>query len=207
MTTTNLAEFWETQHAHTNGHWLTGTSWERIQQLYGVDAEDFRNKVCLEIGVGKGHITRSLATLCQDLYCCDISDTALTNVKDFATQTWLSRDMDQVPLVDIVLCHLVFVHCDDDECQRILRSIQLNPQARILCQFSCFTDPDIGSSQASATVQKLLDVGVKHFFRTPDHIHRLLESVGLTVIKVKNYYPGSYHGWTQQFWQLYELQR
>ena len=67
--TTNLAEFWETQHAHTDGQWLTGTSWELIQQFYGVSAEDFRHKVCLEIGVGKGFITRSLSTLCQDLYC------------------------------------------------------------------------------------------------------------------------------------------
>jgi len=205
--TTNLAEFWETQHAHTDGQWLTGTSWELIQQFYGISAEDFRHKVCLEIGVGKGFITRSLSTLCQDLYCCDISDTALTNVKDFATQTWLSRDIDQVPPVDIVLCHLVFVHCDDDECRRILRSIQLNPQARIFCQFSCFSDPNIGSSQATATVQQLLDVGVKHFFRTPDDIQQLLKSVGLTVINEKKCHPGDYHGWTQQFWQFYELQR
>jgi hypothetical protein len=56
-------------------------------------------------------------------------------------------------------------------------------------------------------VQQLLDVGVKHFFRTPDDIQRLIESVGLTVINEKRYHPGDYHGWAQQFWQFYELQR
>jgi hypothetical protein len=56
-------------------------------------------------------------------------------------------------------------------------------------------------------VQQLLDVGVKHFFRTPDDIQQLLESVGLTVINEKRCHPGDYHGWTQQFWQFYELQR
>ena len=203
---TDLTEFWEHQHQSNSG-WLTGTSFESIKKFYDVGTEDFQDRDCLEIGVGRATVSRSLAALAHRLYCCDISHKALEKVATLATETFLREDVHKIPAVDIVLCHLVFVHCDDADCQRLLKSINLRPGGRVLCQFSCFQDPAVGASDATARIKEILDIGVKHFFRTPDEIAEIIHSAGLHVHKTKRLAPGSFHGWNGQYWQFYELHK
>lgn len=203
----DLREFWESRHQGNDNTWVTGNDLTKLKNFYDIGPVDFRDKRCLEIGVGQGTLTKELAALSRNLYCCDISDKALDKVKNLATQTWHSQDIAQIPTVDVAIAHLVFVHCNDIECARILKSVPLESTSRFFCQFSCFVDPDLGISQASPKIQEQLDIGIKHFFRTPDEIQSLISDAGLNVIKIKKCHPGSYHGWNGQYWQCYELQR
>ena len=200
----DLHRFWDDQHQQSSP-WLTGTNWNSYRQWYGVRDHDVLNSTCLEIGVGKGIATRELAALVSTLYCCDISQTALHKIKDVAAQCWLSQDLARVPPVDVVICHLVFVHCDDAECTRILRSIQLKPMGRVFCQFSAFKDPAVGIASASLRVQQKLDLGRKHFFRDPDHVQEIVHAAGLQIHNTKSVDPGKFDGWDGQIWQLLEL--
>lgn len=202
----NLTEFWQDQH-YKNTPWLTGTTLDMLLQQYGLTSDDFRDRRCLEIGVGRGTVTRPLSDLAETLYCCDISKHALNKVQSLATGTWLAQDIAQIPPVDVALCHLVFVHCDDRECQRILESVNLTDQGRIYCQFSCFKDPQIGASDTSDKIKDLLDIGVKHFFRSTDKIEAMIRSAGLKIRRTWDRYPGTFHGWEGQYWQYYELHR
>jgi len=202
----DLTEFWQHQH-QVNSGWLTGTSFESIKKFYDVGTEDFQGRDCLEIGVGRATVSRSLATLAHRFYCCDISDKALEKVSGLATETFLSKDVHKIPAVDVVLCHLVFVHCDDLECIRILKSVNLNPGARVFCQFSCFDDPVTGAADATARIREILDLGTKHFFRKTETIQEIIQTAGLHIYKEKTHRPGSFHGWNAQHWQFYELQK
>jgi len=203
---TNLTDFWQSQHSQ-NSPWLTGTTFDMILKQYDLTAEDFRDLRCLEIGVGRGTVTEPLSKLAETLYCCDISDIALGKAKTWAAGTWRTGQIDQVPPVDVALCHLVFVHCNDSECERILRSVNLDEEGRMFCQFSCFKDPAVGASDANEKIRNLLDLGVKHFFRTPSDIEDIIESADLKVRRTWARDPGSFHGWHGQFWQYYELYR
>lgn len=201
---TDLVKFWQDQHA-SDTSWLTGTTFGMILDQYNLEPVHFKNKRCLEIGVGKGIVTRSLSQLADVVYGCDISEKALSKIQSVTGGTWSTQDIDKIPPVDIALCHLVFVHCDDNECERILRSINLADQGRVFCQFSCYKDPEIGANGASQKIKDLLDVGVKHFFRSADEIEAIIQSAGLEIQRTWNRYPGSFHGWEGQIWQYYEL--
>ena len=202
----DIDKFWDDQHRQSSS-WLTGTNWLSYRQCYGMRDQDLIDSTCLEIGVGKGIATRELAALVPILYCCDISQTALDKIKDIATQCWLSQDLDQVPPVDVVICHLVFVHCDDAECIRILRSIRLKPEGRVFCQFSTFKDSAVGATDASSRVQQKLDLGRKHFFRDTDHVQQIVHSAGLQIHNIDRKDPGDFDGWNGQIWQLLELRQ
>jgi 2-polyprenyl-3-methyl-5-hydroxy-6-metoxy-1,4-benzoquinol methylase len=204
---TNLEEFWESKHVVNDSTWVTGNNLNSLKNFYDVTPDDFKGKQCLEIGVGQGTLTKELTNLASSLYCCDISNKSLAKIKELATEIWNSKDIVDIPPVDVAISHLVFVHCDDAECIRILRSVKLSPDGRFFCQFSCFVDTTLGATQASQKVQEQLDIGVKHFFRTPNEIEKLITDAGLITIKVKKCNPGSYHGWNGQYWQCYELQR
>ena len=206
MQTNNLIKFWDHEHSNDSG-WLTGTSWQAMQRYYNISDIDIQGKACLEIGIGKATVTQALAKLAQPLYCCDISSAALIKIKDLAKGFWHTQDLDRVPPVDIVLCHLVLVHCDDAECVRILQSIQLKAQGRIFCQFSTFKDPNVGIANASEQVKQMLDIGTKHWFRSTQHIRDIVHSAGLQIHSMKEHDPGSYYGWEDQLWQFLELRR
>lgn len=202
----NLIDFWQDQHAKDTS-WLTGTTFDMILHQYNLDTDAFKDRCCLEIGVGRGSVTKPLSELASTLYCSDISQVALDKVKSWTKGTWSAQDIGQIPPVDVALCHLVFVHCDDAECRRILESVKLNKTGRIFCQFSCFKDPKIGIADASPKVQEMLDIGIKHFFRDPEEIQAIIKKAKLKVRKTWDRFPGDFFGWTGQYWQYYELYR
>jgi len=202
----DLEPFWQAQHSNSSA-WLTGTSWESVKDLYRVTDEDFQDKVCLEIGVGKGFVTRTLAKLAQQLHCCDITPTAFDRLKDLPAQFWATSQLTQIPPAHAVLCHLVLIHCDDSECVRILKSTNLLPDGRIFCQLASFKDSKVGISDATPHTQNILDLGVKHFFRDVEEIRDLVSRAGLKIHNIRQVDPGSFHGWKGQFWQLLELRR
>ena len=202
----NLEEFWQKQHIDKTD-WLTGTSFDSLLTQYCLTEQSFNGLSCLEIGVGFGKITEKLSELTAELHCCDISSVALDRVKSWALSTWFTDQLDQIPPVDIAICHLVLVHCNDMECQRILRSVQLKPTARLYCQFSGFKNSNLGIQQASPQVQDMLAIDQKHFFRDSQHISNLIKKSGLFIERTWKQDPGNYHGWTNQMWHYYELRK
>ena len=177
-----------------------------IYKFYDISEADLKSRKILEIGVGVGVITKSLAALTQELYCADISDVALQNVSKFAKSVFLTRDINQTPGIDIALCHLVLVHCDDTEVRRLLSEINLSDSGKIYCQFSCLKTAD-AIEKASSTVKNMLTQAGPHHFRDPAHVEKLIKDCGLTIRREKQIDPGKYINWDGQFWKLYELER
>lgn len=202
----DIKEFWEKQHRNDKQLWLTGTSLHDILRFYSLSNQDLENKKFLEIGIGLATVTRSLSKAVSELYCADISAQALERAKPHAKGVWLSPEIDQIPAVDMALCHLVLVHCDDAECERILRSINLAPGGKIYCQFSCLTHPK-ALDDASPDVKKdLVDSGM-HFFRSEDEIENIIDRAGLQIVDSTKRNPGSYRGWNGQYWKFYQLEK
>lgn len=202
----DLPAFWNDKHQHRNTHWLTGSTLDMIYKFYDISEKDLRSRRILEIGVGVGVITKSLAALTQELYCADISNVALNNVRSLARSVFLTRDIGQAPSVDVALCHLVLVHCDDTEVTRLLSEINLSDSGKIYCQFSCLKTTD-AIDKASPTVKSMLTQAGPHHFRDPIHVEKLINGCGLTISREKEIDPGKYINWDGQFWKLYELER
>ncbi len=201
----NFQNFWENQ--HQNGtQWLTGTKLNQIMRWYSLTAKDLENKKFLEIGVGLATATEPLSQLVSTLYCADISEKALGRVRPYSAGTWNTQEIHLIPEVDIALCHLVLVHCDDAECVRILRSINLTAGGTIYCQFSCLKTPDALEHASDKVTPMLVDSGM-HFFRTEDQINDILSQAGLRTVRETQADPGSYYGWNGQYWKFYQLER
>ena len=202
----SIKEFWEDQHTQNTRTWLTGTSLDQILKAYDLTKESLANIKCLEIGVGLVTVTEPLSKLVATLYCTDISDKALTKAGPYTSGAWHTQQIDQIPPVDMAICHLVMTHCDDKECERILRSINLLPGGKIYCQFSCLKSADALENVSHKIRHQLIDSGM-HFFRTEEEIQHLCDVAGLQIVKSKYFDPGSYHGWNGQYWQFYQLER
>lgn len=202
----DLPAFWNDKHQAGDRHWLTGTSMGMIYRFYDIGPDDLKSRKILEIGVGVGAITKELRQLADKLYCSDISAVALKNVGQYADGTFLSPDISQAPAVDVAICHLVLVHCNDDEVRRILSSINLTPGGKIYCQFSCLKTPDAVETAPPAAKKSLTELG-PHHFRTPSDIERIIQDSGLSISRDRNIDPGDYLGWNGQFWKLCVLER
>lgn len=202
----DLPAFWNDKHQTQNRHWLTGTSLGMIYRFYNIGPDDLKSRKVLEIGVGVGVITKELRQLADKLYCSDISAVALKNASQYADDTFLSQDIGQAPAVDVAICHLVLVHCDDAEVRRILSSINLTPGGKIYCQFSCLKTPDAVDTAPPAVKKSLTELG-PHYFRAHSDIEKMIQDSGLSVSRVKEIDPGGYMGWNGQFWKLCVLER
>jgi len=202
----NIQEFWEQQHQARSQQWLTGTQLKQIMKFYSLTEQDLENKKFLEIGVGLATVSKALSTMVSTLYCADISQEALKRVQSYVTGTWSTTEIELIPCVDIALCHLVLVHCNDTECVRILKSINLNENGKIFCQFSCLKSFD-AIEHADSKVKKMLLEDGPHFFRTEDEIQNIINQAGLKTIEVSDHNPGSYHGWVGQYWKCYQLEK
>ena len=202
----DFQNFWEDQHQRGGNQWLTGTTLEPIMKWYSLTAEDLKNKKFLEIGVGLATATEPLSRVVGTMYCADISERALAKAKPYAAGTWNTQEIHLIPEVDMALCHLVLVHCDDAECVRILRSINLTTGGKIYCQFSCLKTPDALEHASHKVKPDLVHSGM-HFFRTEDQINDILSQAGLHTVRETQADPGSYHGWNGQYWKFYQLER
>ena len=111
--------FWETKHNSNEIWWISGTGFNTMMNQHKLAHDDFKNKKILEIGVGTGSMSAVLPKYSSEIYCCDISQSALDNVKQYATQVFLTENLKEIPLVDLAFSHLVFQHCTDEEILRI----------------------------------------------------------------------------------------
>lgn len=188
--------FWDQQHTVSNQTWLTGSTVDAYLGFFDLTRDDLTNQKILEIGVGLGRASRELAELAKEFYCADISQVALDKLSDSVAQRFLTKDLHQVPEVDLVICHLVTVHCVDAEVIRILDAIALSENGRIFMQFS---GPRNDGEISERARQIFADDGSHHFRTTQD----VRDLVGKTNKKIHQFLPSKtvYHdGWFDHDW-------
>jgi SAM-dependent methyltransferase len=194
-------DFWEQHHRDDSG-WLTGTGFENLLTAFGLVEHDIAGKQVLEIGVGKATCSTGLARLASDLYCCDISETALSKVKDLARQTYLSPDIIHIPPVDLAVSHLVFVHCSDDEMLRIINGVNLAEGGRFIFQISGLKDNIL----TEKVQQELVNDG-SHFFRGVEQTKDIIACSNKQLVSVTDPVPGNpFADWLDHEWYYVTVQ-
>jgi SAM-dependent methyltransferase len=192
-------DFWNTKHESNDLTWITGNYLQKYYQWLGISENDLRDKTVLEIGVGMGYASAQISQLCASLYCADISAKALRRVSLIAKDCYQTMDIKSAPPVDLALCHLVLVHCDDDEFVRIINDVNLLPNGRLIVQIS-----GPGPGGLPERVNTEWPPG-SHFFRSADQINDL---VGRTNKKIVTQLPsrGILHGdWFPHVWHVVSL--
>jgi predicted TPR repeat methyltransferase len=194
--------FWETQHTANNPTWLTGTTLNLLLTKHGLTTDFLRDKKILEIGVGLGHCTREFQQYAKELYGSDISQAALDRVADFVTAGFLSNNLSQAPAVDLAFSHLVFVHCTDQEVERIINDVNLTDDGVFTFQVSGLKD-NIITERVQA---QLIDNG-SHFFRGVDVTKAIIARTNKEIISITTpVYGGDYFGnWVQHEWYYVQV--
>jgi SAM-dependent methyltransferase len=170
--------FWETKHNSNEIWWISGTGFNTMMTQHKLAHDDFKNKKILEIGVGTGSMSAVLPKYSSEIYCCDISQSALDNVKQYATQVFLTENLKEIPPVDLAFSHLVFQHCTDEEILRIINSVNLTQDGMFSFEFISLVDNVIIDK-----VQTFID-NKTHFFRSLQELTLLLENSNKKIVKI-----------------------
>lgn len=194
-------DFWEQHHTDNSG-WLTGTGFRDLLNAFGLTDADITGKRVLEIGIGKATCSPGLASLANELYCCDISEKALSKVKDIACQTYLTTDIIQAPAVDLAISHLVLLHCTDDEMLRIINAVNLTEFGRFIFQISGLKD-NVLTEQVQ---QELVNDG-SHFFRSVERTKDIIARSNKQLVSVTDPVPGvHFANWLDHEWYYVTVQ-
>jgi len=170
-------ELWDHKHTIMDNHWVTGVTLDTLMQFHSLTLDDFVARDVLEIGVGKGHATKSLSGITKTLHCCDISDVALRGIRSVATKVWPTSALQDIPPVDIAFAHLVLHHCIDSEVLRIINSVNLKPGG-----FFVFQHPQLKDGIVTERVQReCIDDG-SHNFRPVAHMESLIQQTNKRLI-------------------------
>lgn len=189
--------FWEDKHDKTDTNWLTGSDIDRILGFYKLSPSDLSGKTVMEIGVGTGNSIKEISKLAQKTYGVDISETALDKIKSIVTGTYQSSKLKNAPKCDIIICHLVFLHCSDDEVARIINDAPLTKNGKLYFQASGLKD-DVITDKVRET---LIDNG-SHFFRNTEEMKKIILTTNKKLTHLTEpKYGGDYHGnWLQHEW-------
>jgi len=159
--------FWEINHSNCDDYWLTGSSLTEVLNYHQLS--NVSNMKVLEIGIGFGSMTEQLHLANNEVFACDISTEALKKVETFA-KTYTTDKLDLIEPVDLAISHLVFQHCDDNEIERIINSVQLKENGIFSFQFAWIRKDEPPNS----TVQQFINNGTHHF-RDLDTIKKMVE--------------------------------
>jgi SAM-dependent methyltransferase len=184
-----MEEFWEKKHADSDGYWISDTNHARlILDIHNLS--DPRYIKVLDIGIGQGHLARHLFQLGNDVACSDISVTALNAVKRFA-KTYHTSLIHTIPPVDLCICNLVFQHCTDEECARIIADVNLTDSGKFTFQFAYLRDGEEPSETVKTNIRNKT-----HYFRSKEDMIRI---VNTTNKKVETIHPDIHHRCNENF--------
>jgi SAM-dependent methyltransferase len=172
-------EFWE--ESHRRGGWLGGSSPEAVLRYHDIAPEGLRHASVTDLGVGTGEMSHHLVGLGAEVTSVDIAFGALD--KSAAQFKFHTKDLKRAPGADVVICHLVTAHCEDDEVVRLLAEAPLKPRGFIaLHSNEVLPDDDGGSPSRSSLVNQLRERIL--ITRTPEEVRALAEQAGRTVVSV-----------------------
>jgi predicted TPR repeat methyltransferase len=187
-------DFWEAEH-NANSGWITGTGFESLLKQFGLTADNIKDKKVLEVGTGRGFCSQEFSKHSSELYCCDISESALEKVKTFAKQTYQTVDITQTPSVDLAIAHLVFVHCTNDEMLRLINGVNLSENGQFMFQVSGLIN-GVLTDQAK---EKLVDDG-SHFFRSVDETKDIIARSNKQFVSIIGPNDINHAGWFNHQW-------
>lgn len=192
------SDFWEEKHKKNNKVWLTGTTPDALDKFYNLSDDNLTQKSVLEIGVGIGSCSQKLSARAKQFYAADISMTALEKVAKYTQGTFLTSELKTCPPVDMVICHLVLVHCDDTETLRIINDINLSQDGIAHLQFS-----ELVGAPSDRIRENLIDNG-SHHFRNLDKIKQLITSSNKEILKISEPHrpPGYLDYDLKQIWHF-----
>lgn len=159
--------FWEKNHSNCDKYWLTGSTLSRVMNYHALS--NITNLKVLEIGIGVGTMTEQLHLANNEVFACDISTEALKKVETFA-KVYTTEQLELIEPVDLAICHLVFQHCDDNEIERIIKSVNLKEKGIFSFQFAWIRENDPPNSK----VQEFIN-NKTHYFRSLDTIKQMVE--------------------------------
>lgn len=110
-----LKEYWDEQHRIHNTKWLANSAFTSYCKYLGLSEADFKRKTILEIGVGTGNATKSISQLASRLDALDISDVALSNVKDVIHTGYNNPSLLPFDTYDMALSFLVVQHMNNED--------------------------------------------------------------------------------------------
>jgi SAM-dependent methyltransferase len=191
-------KFWEDKHGVSDRYWLTGSSLKEIMALHDISYDELTNKDVLEIGVGLGNLSHDVVKYTDKLICCDISETALSNVSDMVSEKHLTSQLNKIKPVDLAICHLVFQHCTNEEIKRIINDVVLKDGGIFTFQFAFLRDGE----EPNNKVKDLINLG-SHHFRGIDEIKKMVEGANKEIVWTSE--PIHYHDAENFSWFMVKI--
>jgi 2-polyprenyl-3-methyl-5-hydroxy-6-metoxy-1,4-benzoquinol methylase len=112
----NPKKFWKDVHVQNHRKYLGLTGPKRVLALHKIDPKSLSGKRVMDFGVGDGQMHRHLQTLGAEVVAIDVVEEAMEEIEG---EKHLSDNLKDCEPVDVVICNLVFLHCEDSEIQRI----------------------------------------------------------------------------------------
>lgn len=159
--------FWEISHTNCDNYWLTGSNLSDVLNYH--ELSNVSNMKVLEIGIGLGTMTEQLHLENNEVFACDISIEALKKVEKFA-KIYSTDQLDLIEPVDLAISQLVFQHCDDDEVERIINSVNLKKNGIFSFQFAWIREDDPPNSTVSDFIKNKT-----HHFRDLNKVKSMVE--------------------------------
>ena len=133
-----VREYWASKHLANDKSALTGTSLQQYCEFFGLTPQAFENQIVLEIGVGMGKATRSIAMLTDYLDVLDICDIAIIKVLNWVEDAYIDPRSLDANKYDIVISYLVAQHMGDEDFLNQLKNVirALKPTGVFYLQFA-----------------------------------------------------------------------
>lgn len=154
-----MESFWEINHKNNNDWWISSDiTGINILNYHDIDI-NISNLKILDIGVGAGNLTIYLSKN-NTMISCDISNSALNNIKDYA-KTYHTSELKNIEPVDLAICNLVFQHCNDNEITRIINDVNLTDTGIFSFQFAFLRENEEPTNYVKKNIENST-----HFFRS-----------------------------------------
>lgn len=140
--------FWEKNHQENSLLWLTKSQPDSVYSMHGIEDLIYKKEHLriAEIGVGYGD-SIELISKNHTVFSIDISDTALSKVKNISTicntKDFINIDSNNF---DLILSHLVLQHCNKDMVEYLISNSIRCIKDNGFCSFQFAYLPDINKT-------------------------------------------------------------
>lgn len=173
---TDLGEFWAKAHENLNSFWTSGTNWEYIKDVFQIDSQQIKNQNVLVVGVGQGTELAGVHLSGARVAGYDLFVPTLKTLEGY--QIYTPLDLPPKNEFDLVLCHLVFQHCDDSSAIEILSLIAESLKGSGVGKIQ-FSIPIASQDDGENPNLEVLKCGLNH--RSVSSIYKLIASVNLVI--------------------------
>lgn len=183
-------EHWSDHHVEGHQGALTGTPLWRLLSFFPIEDKLKPGVNVLNVGVGLGHCTRSIAAMGCNIYVMDICQEAVDKVSDVTSGSFLHESSSELPdnKFDVAYSFLVTQHMSEDDIlsqfPNVIRS--LKDGARFYVQFAGSDRPgennNPGHIVGTPGDGKVSMLGGR-MVRTMDYAKELVEKCGGTVVE------------------------